>query len=46
VQIAGKAAEIVANAVYCVRRVEVRYDKGGTPYIYLTNEDLKLLDLT
>jgi len=33
VQIVGKAAEIVANAVYCERGVEVRHDEDGIPYI-------------
>jgi len=37
------------NAIYSEmgveRKVEVKYDKDGTPYIYLTNIDLELLGL-
>jgi len=28
------------------RRVEVKYDKDGIPYINLTNEDLRLLGIS
>jgi len=52
VQIAGYAAHTVAEAIDAVyremgveRRVEVKLHKGA-PYIYLTNEDLRLLGLT
>jgi len=52
VQIAGEAVPTIAetiNAVYnemgVERRVEVKLHKGA-PYIYLTNEDLRLLGLT
>jgi len=51
-QIAGKAAEIVANAINAIysnmgvdRRVKVSYDKKGTPYIRLTSVDMGLLGL-
>jgi len=50
VTIHGQAARIIAEAINAVyhgmdieRRVEVKYDKDGTPYILLTNEDLRLL---
>jgi len=50
-RIFGKAASAVAEAINAIysemgveRRVEVKYDKRkGTPYIKLTNVDLKLL---
>jgi len=52
VQIYGQVARTVADAINAIyhemgveRRVEVEYDKDGTPYIYFTNEDLKLLGL-
>ena len=51
-QIYGQVARTVADAINAIyhemgveRRVEVEYDKDGTPYIYFTNEDLKLLGL-
>jgi len=50
VTIHGQAVHIIAEAINAVyhgmgieRRVEVKYDKDGTPYILLTNEDLRLL---
>jgi len=50
VQIYGEAARIVADAINALyremgveRRVEVRYGRDGTPYIKLTNVDLRLL---
>jgi len=52
VQITGEAAPTIAetiNAIYremgIERRVEVRYDKKGTPYVRLANVDLELLNL-
>jgi len=52
VQINGEAAQAVADAINALyremgveRRVEVKYDRKGTPYIYLTNVDLRLLDI-
>jgi len=52
VQIRGEAAETVAkaiNAIYCERgaerRVEMKRDKNGAPYIQLTNVDLELLGI-
>jgi len=52
VQIAGEAAPILAEAINAIyremgveRRVEVRYDKKGTPYARLANVDLELLNL-
>jgi len=52
VLIKGKAVTIIAetiNAIYhergVERRIEVKYDKDGTSYIYLTNVDLELLGL-
>jgi len=50
VTIHGQAAHIIAEAINAIyremgveRRAEVKYDKDGTPYILLTNEDLRLL---
>jgi len=50
--IAGEAARTIAEAVNAIygemgveRKVEVRYDRKGTPYIKLTNVDLELLGL-
>jgi len=50
--IVGEVAHIVAGAINAIyremgveRRIEVRYGKDGTPYIRLTNEDLRLLGL-
>ena len=52
VLIAGKAAPTIADVVNDLyremgveRRVEVKYNKDGTPYIQLTNVDLRLLGL-
>jgi len=50
VQIVSEAAHAIADAIYrergVDRRIEVRYDKNGVPYINLTNVDLELLGLT
>jgi len=52
VDFVGEAARAVADAINTLygemgmRRVEVKYDKMGTPYIRLTNEDLRLLGLS
>jgi len=50
--IAGEAVHAIANAIDAIyrekgvdRRVEVRRHKDDTPYIILTNEDLRLLGL-
>jgi len=50
--IAGEAAPTIAEAINAIyrekgvdRRVEVKYDRKGTPYIYLTTVDLELLGL-
>ena len=52
VMIYGEGAHAIAEAINAVysemgidRRVEVKYDKKDTPYIQLTNMDLKLLGL-
>jgi len=52
VQIYGKAARAVADAINALyrekgvdRRVEVKQMRDGTPYIKLTNVDLKLLNI-
>jgi len=48
----GEGAHAIAEAINAVysemgveRRVEVRYNKKNTPYIQLTNMDLRLLGL-
>jgi len=48
--IAGKAVHAIADAINAIyreigaeRSIEVKYDKEGTPYIQLTNVDLRLL---
>jgi len=50
VKIAGEAVCAVADAINAIysnmgveRRVEVKYDKKGTPYIRLTSVDIKPL---
>jgi len=50
VTIHGQAARIIAEAINAIyremgvkRRAEVKYDKDSTHYIFLTNEDLRLL---
>jgi len=52
VQIYDEAARAVADAINALysqmgveMRIEVKYDKDGTPYIRLTNVDLRLLSL-
>jgi len=52
VEVAGEAAPVIADTINAVyngmgvdRRVEVKYYKNDTPYIQLTNEDLRLLGL-
>jgi len=53
VQITGEAAPTIAEAINALyremgvdRRIEVKYDKRyNAPYIYLTNVDLRLLDI-
>jgi len=52
VQIAGESARTVAEAINAIyremgveRKVEVRDNKKGVPYINLTNEDMRLLGL-
>jgi len=46
----GEAVHAIANAINAIyreigaeRSIEVKYDKDGTPYIQLTNVDLRLL---
>jgi len=53
VKVAGESVPIIADAINVIyrergveRRVEVKYDKKGVPYIKLTNVDLRLLGLT
>jgi len=52
-KIHGEAAPTIAEAINTIyremgveRRVEVKYDKNNIPYIYFTNEDLRLLGIS
>jgi len=53
VQIAGELARTVAEAINAIyremgvkRKVKMRYNRAGVPYINLANEDMRLLGLT